>query len=243
LEDLVEIIDPENTRWEAGKREVYKTIYRLKSEGHVMALRNGLFLIGSTENEKDAIGLIESYYWEIAQAFIRHEVRTEYVIAWPKALEMHIGDLSTPWVLIVYTKSTNKVLKISAKHKIVFKTIEAGKRITGNLFPKLLKYTIRRDLLSGGTVRILSLEAALLDALLVHAGWLHPDEYLVRKFLDRYASALDRGAFWKLVTMRYISSINRLRELAKEQGYDALYHDCISVIKAEGAGCFLTLKA
>lgn len=32
LKDIEELVDPENARGEGGKREVYKTIYRLKSE-------------------------------------------------------------------------------------------------------------------------------------------------------------------------------------------------------------------
>ncbi len=42
---MLEIIDPENTRGPVGKREVYKTIYRLKAENQIFALRSGLFLI------------------------------------------------------------------------------------------------------------------------------------------------------------------------------------------------------
>lgn len=146
LDDLLEIIDPENARGALGIREVYKTVYRLKSEGHIFALRSGVFLVGTPENTQDMVRLIEQYYWEIVQAFIRREVRSEYIIAGPKALEFHIGDMSTPSVLIVYTKSTNKTLKISTRHKIIFKTIEAGKRVSGNFFPKLMKFTTKREL-------------------------------------------------------------------------------------------------
>jgi len=32
IDDLLELIDPENTRAKEGMREVYKTVYRLKSE-------------------------------------------------------------------------------------------------------------------------------------------------------------------------------------------------------------------
>ncbi len=55
--------------------------------------------------------------------------------------------MSTSNILIVYTKSTNKILKVSPRHKIVFKTIEAGKRTSGNLFPKLAKMTVRIDMI------------------------------------------------------------------------------------------------
>ncbi|MFZ4461844.1 MAG: hypothetical protein ACOYN2_04980 [Patescibacteria group bacterium] len=233
LDDLLEIIDPENSRGTAGKREVYKTIYRLKSEKHIFALRSGVFLVGAPENSQDTVRLIEQYYWEIVQAFIRREVRSEYIIAGPKALEFHIGDMSTPSILIVYSKSTSKILKISPRHKIIFKTIEAGRRVTGNFFPKLMKFSLKRELPGVGNVRFLTLEAAILDALLVHSGGLQPDEYLVRKFLDRFADVLSGESLGKLVSMRYISSINRLRERAKELGYEKLYHDCIAVIKTQ----------
>jgi hypothetical protein len=33
-----------------------------------------------------------------------------------------------------------------------------------------------------------------------------------------------------------------LREIAKSQGYDRLYRDCVSIIRDEWAGCFLASK-
>jgi hypothetical protein len=100
-------------------------------------LRNGLFLIGKAHDVKSEIELIESHYWEIARAYIVREVRSEYFIGGSKALEFHIADMSTPSVLIVYTKSISKQVQLSQNHKLIFKKRETGSRSTGSLFAKL----------------------------------------------------------------------------------------------------------
>ncbi len=241
IDDLVELIDPDNSRAEVGMREVYKTVYRLKSEWYMRALRNWLFLIGPLVDQKSEIELIESYYWEIARAYIAREVRSEYFIGGSKALEFHISDMSTPAVLIVYTKSISKQVLLSKNHRLIFKKRETGKRAGGNLFAKLAPFVMKK-MVSGLDLKILTHEAALLDMLLLQNSWWVQDDYLVLKFLHKYHTAIQRSILGKLVELRYISSINRLREVAKFQGYEGLYRDCVSVIRDEGAGCFLTSK-
>jgi hypothetical protein len=205
------------------------------------ALRNGLFLVGPVCDAKSEIELVESHYWEIARAYIAREVRSEYFVGGAKALELHISDFSTPSVLIVYTKSVSKQVIITRNHRIVFKIREAGKRSGGNLFAKLSGFVTKKRI-DDLDFKILSHEAALLDMLLLqnNAGVL--DGYLVGKFLKKFHGAMRRDILGKLVELRYISSINRLREIAKASGYEELYRDCVSVIRDEGAGCFLTSK-
>lgn len=145
IDDLIDLIDPDNSRAEVGMREVYKTVYRLKSEGHMRALRNGLFLVGPAVDAKSEIELIESYYWEIARAYIAREVRSEYFIGGAKALEFHISDMSTPSVLIVYTRSLSKQVVLSRDHRLVFKKREAGKRSGGSLFSKLVPFVVKKS--------------------------------------------------------------------------------------------------
>lgn len=205
------------------------------------ALRNGLFLIGTPIDEKSEIELIEKHYWDIARAYIAREARSEYFIGGAKALEFHISDMSTPAVLIVYTRSVSKQVILSPNHKLVFKMRETGKRSTANLFTRLQPFVVKKSV-GSVELKVLSHEAALLDMLLLQNSGGTLDDYLAVKFLRKYHGALSREILGRLVELRYISSINRLREIAKNEGYEALYRNCVSVIRDEGAGCFLTSK-
>lgn len=88
MEDLVELIDPENARGEEGRREVYKMAYRLRAQGIVIPLRNGLFLVRRADtsirkdesSERYTIRMIDEFYWQIARSYIRREVGSEYCI-------------------------------------------------------------------------------------------------------------------------------------------------------------------
>ena len=42
------------------------------------------------------------------------------------------------------------------------------------------------------------------------------------------------------MSRRYITSINRLREIAQIRGDERLYEQCVSIIRDEGGGCFVT---
>ncbi len=241
IDDLVELVDPDNSRAEVGMREVYKIVYRLKSEWHMLALRNGLFLLGPKVDAKSEVELIESHYWEIARAYIKSEVGSEYVIGGAKALEFHIADMSTPASLIVYTRFLSKQVILSKNHRLIFKKRETWKRSSGSLFPKLLPHVLRKTI-SGIDFKMLNHEASLLDVLLLQNSGGVIDTYLILKFLKKYHHTLQRNILGNLVELRYISSINRLREIAKSQGYDRLYRDCVSIIRDEWAGCFLASK-
>lgn len=92
-------------------------------------------------------------------------------------------------------------------------------------------------------LRILDLEAALLDTLLLHNRREGIDRYLLDRFLAKFNRILRRDELGKLVELRYISAVNRLREIARDSGYEELYRACVSVIRDEGAGCFLTMAA
>ncbi len=250
LSDIEEIIDPENARWKEGKREVYKTIYRLKAAWVIRPLRNGIFYINPIETQnlgsknlppKDS-EIIGINYWNIVHAYIRKEVHGEAIIAGGKWLELHLMDLSIPNHLIVYTKDVQKNITITDGIQLYFRTIEKWEK-SGSIFTALKsKFSLKVDISEKISLRILTHEAAILDALLIHRGAKAIDEYLIKKFLNRYHRDLDRDVLGKLVKIRYISSVNRLREIAKNLEYNDLYEKCLSVIKNEWAGCFLTFK-
>jgi len=66
------------------------------------------------------------------------------------------------------------------------------------------------------------------------------DQYLVEKFLKRSSKILRREVLGKLVSLKYITAINRLRSIAKDMNNMPVYEMCIDIIKCEGGGCFVS---
>ncbi len=244
LQDIEEIIDPTNARRE-GKSEVYKTLSRLVHTGILYRIRNGVFLIGHDPLLERISQFIDTRYWELVMVFIRAEVgASRAVIAGPKSLELLLQDFSPPKILHIYVAeldSPKKILHIGDDYRIEFRTIQSGKTTGKSLFPALRKTSLPLNTPGLHTVklRILSEEAALLDALLTHSGK-KIDRYMIDRFLERHAASLSREILGKLVELRYITSINRLREIAKLREDIVLYELCLSIIRDEGAGCFVS---
>jgi hypothetical protein len=188
---------------------------------------------------------IDVHYWKLVQVFIKAEVwGANALIAWPKSLELLLQDFSPPKVLHVYVAGLDDVpkkrVRVGDSYEIEFRTIRS-KTAKKNFFPTLKK-TAGLILTPGQNpvrMRVLSPEAAILDSLLTHSDK-EIDVYMIHRFLDRYGSVLDRWVLGKLVQQRYITAINRLREFAKERGDVSLYEKCLSIIRDEGAGCFVT---
>lgn len=257
MDDLVELIDPENARAEEGRREIYKMAYKLRAQGVVLSLRNGLFLIKRADtamrqgesSERYGIRMVDEFYWHIARSYIRREVGSEYCIGGDKALELHLADQSIPSTLIVYTKYTNKKIRLSGSHVLVFKSRETSEDKKRNFLTSMQPFITKKDVGVAGKesgilpveLKILDLEAALLDALLLHNRQEGIDRYLLDRFLAKFNRILRRDELGRLVELRYISAINRLREMARDGKYEELYRTCISIIRDEGAGCFLTM--
>lgn len=82
----------------------------------------------------------------------------------------------------------------------------------------------------------------LLEALTHKNGVPDIDMYVVKRYLKRHHSRLSAQNLHKLVELRYISAINRLREISRDSGYEDLYATCVDVIKKSGKGCFLTMN-
>lgn len=85
LEDIAEYVDPGFARGEAGKRDTYKTAYRLKSEGVLLPIRNGLYLVRpetapSNSAQLDEIRFVEDAYWKIVKKIISKHCGAAYFI-------------------------------------------------------------------------------------------------------------------------------------------------------------------
>lgn len=86
------------------------------------------------------------------------------------------------------------------------------------------------------------IEHAVLDSLIVHKGISEVDDRAVAKFLSKYAKAVRRDALGKLVECKYLTAVNRLREIARDRGMEDLYQKALDVVKREGGNCFVTGK-
>lgn len=151
-------------------------------------------------------------------------------------------DYSAPKKLLVSGKEETKNLQISDMYSLSVRPIVSGKK-TGNrnIYPVLKKYT---DIVAidNEKIRVACPELALLDTLLLRDSDNGIDQYLVEKFLKRSSKTLRREILGKLVSLKYITALNRLRSIAKDMGNTPLYEMCVDIIKREGGGCFVSGK-
>lgn len=149
-------------------------------------------------------------------------------------------DYSAPKKLLISGQEKTKNLQISDTYSLSIRPITSGKK-TGNknIYTLLSKYTDSLEI-DGQKLRIACPELALLDTLLLRDTDNGIDQYLVEKFLKRSSKILRREVLGKLVSLKYITAINRLRSIAKDTGNTPIYEMCIDIIKQEGGGCFVS---
>ncbi len=71
--DIYELIDPE-LKPEYQSR-VDKTIYKLRSEGRIVSLKSGVYIIPDAEDTKlNEVDLLEKYYLSLLKKYITQEV-------------------------------------------------------------------------------------------------------------------------------------------------------------------------
>ena len=240
--DVSNITDPDFSKKDSvAKSSTYKTLYRLKACDIITPIRQGLYFVNnqkSTSIER----IIEDNYWSIAKKILTQETGGEYFISGNKALEIYLKDFSLPRKLITYHPAGTKNIALSPDHTLSIRPINSGKKTSNkNLYTVLKKYTKTIEI-DGIKLRIASLETSLLDALLIRDESDGIDQYLINKCIKRFGKTLDRKILWDLVAQKYITSINRLRELARDSGNTPLYELCLDIIKQEGGGCFITSK-
>lgn len=107
--------------------------------------------------------------------------------------------------------------------------------------PKLLHFTKTIEI-DEIILRIANEELALLDALLIHKSEEGINTYLLEKFVKKFSKTLKREILGQLVSLKYLTAINRLRVLAKKLKEDSLYGQCLDIIRQEGANCFVSIK-
>ena len=222
-----------------SKTRVAYAMTVLSWRGCIYRVTNGVYRIIGSLWDTDRGVTPDEYYWEIVQKLISIHSPSGAVIGWEKALELHLRDFSIPDVLILYTRNTNLRITLSDGKNIHFRTLVSGEKTwKKNLFGTLSEK--QKFIEEIGHISLPSREFSLLEALAVrrHDEWVW--EYNVIRFLKRYEQEIDQVSLAKLVSFRYIRSINRLRSLSKTQGFSSIYQISLNIIKKEWGGCFIT---
>lgn len=242
LVEIWSIFDPDFRRWSIKNiNSIYKIIYRLKALNIIIPIKNSLYFISNWKKIKD-IEIIDIYYWKILKKIISDTVWSEYFIWNIKALELLLNDFSINSKIIIYNKEVDKIITLSKNHKIIFKKLISWKKSENkNIFTKLKKY-IKTININKINFRISWEELSILDSLLIRDNKNKIDSYLIKKFLNKYAKFLSREKLWELVSLKYITSINRLKEISTQNNHNSLYIQCLDIIKTQWWNCFLTGK-
>lgn len=242
LYDIWSIIDPDFSKWNKKHViEIYKIIYRLKAINVIFPFKSWLYYVSNREILRE-VDIVDDNYWNIAHKIIKDETSWDYFISWVKSLEIFLKDYSIQNKLIVYTKDTQKNIQINSDYSIVFKKFLSWKTESKTSFYNMTKNYTKKIKINSIQFNISCEELSLLDSLLISDSKLWINNYLIMKFLKKFEKYLSRDILWRLVKIKYISSINRLRIIAQNNKLDNLYKTCLDIIKIEWANCFLSLK-
>jgi len=222
------------------RSQAYKLVLRLKANNIVFPLKNWLYYISAWE-AVNTVDIIDKYYWKIVRRIISSEnTLSEYFISWIAPVLLGLKMLDAPEELVLYTKNTKSIIKLSSKHTIKFTTVSAWKWLAyTNAFTKLKSYTSRKEI-EWESFILPNIELALME-FLSHGPLSAENSVYVKKFLQKFGWQVDRNILGSLVNIRYISAINRLRELAKNENFSELYDMSLEIIQKEGRWCFLTM--
>lgn len=236
------IIDPDFKKWTTKNISlIYKTIYRLKATKIIIPIKNSLYFINNKKDYRD-VDIIDNFYWDILKKVIIENIWNNYFVWNLKALELHLKDFSIPSEITIYCKDFESTISLTSQNKIIFKILTWWKKnLNKSIFAKLNVFT-KKILINKISFKIANEELSLLDSLLIRNSTKKIDSYLINKFLNKFSRFLSRQVLWKLVDLKYITSINRLREISKETWNNQLYLHCLDIIKIEWWNCFLTSK-
>lgn len=211
--DIFEIIDPEMKS--EFQKKVDMTIYRLKAEWILIPLKSWVYLIPTREDRLlNKIDLMEKYFLQLLKKYIMLEVWNQYMLTGNKALEIHMKNYSIPEKITIITRNLDKKIKVW-NYEIIFKTISGKnnwKKI--NLFSKLYKNTVIKQIESV-ELKITSIEHALLETTLMQENYSGVSVDILTQAIKKYASIFNHNIFIDLGKYKYIMSFNRLKEISK----------------------------
>lgn len=223
--------------WESSGWSLSRLAYALtqtRAQWYLLPIAPSLYHIGDIDDPT-------SLYWQMIAALIRLHSPSGAIIASEKSAEIHLRDYSLPDTLILYTRSIEKRISLGEGRVVHFRILQSWeKKWYKSMYP-LLARTWEKVVIDGVLLHTLSIPASLLDMLMQHRQWEGIGEWLVLKFLKKHEKHLSREELGVLVEHRYIRSVNRLRSIAQQHGYDSLYQICLDIIRREGGNCFVSV--
>ncbi len=221
-----------------SKSRVSYAMSTLLGRNLVGNISKGLYRV---KGEEWRVKNMDEDYWIIVEKIIGMYSPSGGVIGWEKSLELHLQNYSIPDILIIYTRDTAQRVKLKDGREIHFRTLVSGEKTGGKNLYRILTEEVN-IFSQNKKLQFLSPESSLLDALSLrrHDEWV--EESNILRFLRSYHTKLRREVIWTLVRYRYIRAINRLRVLARDNGYTELYKKTLDVIRDEGGGCYLNIN-
>lgn len=217
------------TRSGGSKSRFQYWLSQLLGRGIIVRIASDLY------GEKEFLS--EERYWQVIEALIRSVAPSGAVIGGEKSLEVHLFDYSVPDVLIVYTRDRARRVRLYGTKEVHFRILFSGEKTRRkNLFSPLQKGSV--TIKSIWNIHFLSKELALLESLSLRRHDEGITEERIIKFLKKFHSSLDQDILAEIVRFRYIRAINRLRSIAKREGYDDLYQKTLHIIRNEWGWCF-----
>ncbi|PID84086.1 hypothetical protein CSB09_02945 [Candidatus Gracilibacteria bacterium] len=208
---------------------------RLMGENRITRIARDIYFVG--ENMPD----IYEIYWRVVGECIRLHSPSGGYIGSEKALEIWLQNYTIPQTLVIYTRDTNARIQLVSGHKIHFRTLVSGQKSSHkNAFYPIYKRSKKIHIPLG--VYVPAKEIALLEALSLRRQGSGVYDALILQFLERYADSLEKEVFAEIIPLRYIRAINRLREFARDFGYEPLYKMTVDIIRQYGGGCFVKGK-
>lgn len=150
-------------------------------------------------------------------------------------------NFSIPEVLIVYTRDLNARIRMFGGRSIHFRTLLSGEKTQKKNLFRLFQKDSEHIAYGNVFVPVLSREASILEALSLRQHENGIEEGIVLRFLRQHEKKLRKEIFSELLKHRYIRAVNRLRQIARDNGYENLYMMTKELIRREGGGCFLRI--
>ncbi len=233
--DIFDLIDPEQKPEYQGK--LNKLIYRLKSEGYILPLKSGVYIIPDSEDVSlNSVDLLDKYYLKLLKKYITQEVWSHYYISGKKSLEFHLKNMSIPEKITVINRGVNKKVQVG-NYEIQFQTCTGklgGKKY--NLYNTFAPYTKTIEV-EGVKLKISNLELSLVESALIHEAYEGVDTTPIVTALKKYVWVFDTNIFYEIGKYKYNMSFNRLKEISRPLSTE-LYEVFLDVIKKNG-GCFV----
>lgn len=221
--DIFEIIDPDYK--EENKTLVNKTIYKLKSIWMLKTIKNWVYIVPDKSDDKlNEIDLIEKYYFKLIKRYIKEYVWNDYYISWKKSLEIHLKNLSIPENIYITNRNLDKKIKIW-NYTMIFKKVWWKT----NIFNKLQKMTSIKEI-DNVNFKISNLELSLIETALVNENYLWVEINILNQTIKKYSKFFVIQNFYYIWELKYITSINRLKELSKNINPE-LYLVFLDIIK------------